>query len=81
MTAEQEDWTDVDREIRQTRGRILGEAVWRRLCQAAGIGPKDPARQAERERVVTAIQAAAAVLDETGFEGLEEWLEMEEAAQ
>ena len=69
--------TDLEAEIRASRGRVLGEAVWRRLCLAGGLDPKDPDQAEPRAAIVAAVQAASSVLDEAGFDGLENWLEME----
>jgi hypothetical protein len=71
------DWEVVEQEIRKTRGRVLGEAVWRRFAQAAGQDPKDENLAAERKRMVSAVTAALSTMDEAGFEGLETWLDME----
>jgi len=69
---------DIDAEIRATRGRVLGEALWRVLCIRRGDDPKDPDLSFERKRIVSSSQATFQVMDEVGFQGLEEWLEMEE---
>lgn len=68
----------VDREIRWTRGRVLGEAVWRTICAKAGLDPKDETLHQRRDNLVAAVQGATAVMEESGFEGLEDWLKMEE---
>lgn len=70
---------DIDAEIRSTRGRILGEAVWRRTCQQAGADPKSPELFELHRATVGVVQAAFMVLDESGFVGLNDWLELEEA--
>jgi len=70
---------DLDAEIRWTRGRVLGEAAWRRLCQAGGLDPKDPELDQRRLDFVAAVQSAAFVMEDSGFEGLEDWLELERA--
>lgn len=72
------EWDAVDREVRRTRGQVLGLAVWRRLAAAAGHDPKEPRFDGLRQQVVTAIGAALEVMDSDGFEGLEEWLKLEE---
>lgn len=69
---------NLDAEIRATRGAVLGEAVWRRMCQVTGLDPKDERWVDERGWIVQAVSGAAQVMDEAGFEGLEDWLKMEE---
>lgn len=71
---------DLDAEIRSTRGRILGEAVWRRTCQLAGADPKAPELLELHGATVVTVQAAFMVLDESGFVGLNDWLDLEEGA-
>jgi hypothetical protein len=68
---------NLDAEIRAARGRALGEAVWVRRCQKDGTDPKDPDRQAERDDVVETVAAASQILEEAGFDGLSDWLDME----
>ena len=72
---------DLDAEIRATRGRVLGEAAWSRLAQRANQDPKDPRYQQLREATVETIGAALMVLEESGFEGLVDWLDLEEDAK
>lgn len=72
---------DLDAEIRATRGTVLGESVWRFMATAGGLDPKDPALEPQRRKLVDAVQAASMVMDESGFEGLVDWLEMEEDAR
>lgn len=67
----------LDLQIRRSRGQVLAEAVWRRLCMLGGSDPKDPALMAERTKVVTAVAAALTVMEGGGFEDLERWLEIE----
>ena len=69
---------DVDAEIRATRGRVLGESLWRVLCVRRGDDPKDPDLALEKKRIVSAGMATFQVLDEVGFEGVDEWLQLEE---
>lgn len=69
---------NINAEIRATRGRVLGEGVWRFLAIRGGLDPKDPAHADQAEQVVSAVQALSMVMDETGFEGIEDFLKTEE---
>lgn len=69
---------DVDAEMRATRGRVLGESLWRVLCIRRGDDPKDADLALEKKRIVSAAMGTFQVLDEVGFDGLDEWLELEE---
>jgi hypothetical protein len=67
----------IEHQERVSRGTVLGEGVWRRMCQESGQDPKDPALAPEHHKVVGAICAAFVVMEGAGFEGLERWLELE----
>lgn len=72
---------DLDAEIRATRGEVLGEAVWRRFCIAADRDPKEELLRPWHSSFVQIVQACLMAMEESGFEGLEDWLQMEEDAR
>lgn len=67
----------IEHQERMSRGTVLGEGVWRRMCQESGRDPKDVALAAEHQKVVQAIMAGFVVMEGAGFDGLQEWLELE----
>lgn len=69
---------ELEREERWSRGTALGEAVWIRMCKAAGFDPKDPRLKAERGDIVGATRSAFFAMDGEGLDGLSKWLDMEE---
>jgi hypothetical protein len=68
----------VDYEERSARGEVLGGGVWRRLCAGTGRDPKDPALDRERRGLVESVRQAFVQMEGGGFEGLDEWLRLEE---
>lgn len=73
--------SDLDAEIRATRGTVLGESVWRLFASQGGLDPKDPTLATLKGKIVDAVRATSMVMDESGFEGVVDWLEMEEDAR
>lgn len=68
---------DADREERWSAGCALGEAVWLRLCAAAGQDPKDEKLMHAHGAIVEGVREAFFAMEGDGFDGLAEWLDME----
>ena len=73
------DLTDDEMRVEEawSTASALGEAVWVRMCAAAGKDPKDLATSAMHDRIVGFVRDAAFVLERDGFEGVATWLETE----
>lgn len=67
----------IEREERWSRGSALGEAVWLRMCAAAGADPKDQELERQRGELVSAVRSAFFAFEGAGMDGLAEWLDME----
>lgn len=70
----------IDLQERLSRGTVLGEAIWQRMCQAASRDPTDPNLAVERAKLVEAVTGGFVVMEGAGFEGLQSWLELEASA-